>query len=156
MYGGTEICVSIYETIRAQMAAAVPFAKHAGVELVEIAPGKGVARLDESATSVNHIGSQHAGALFTLGETASGAAMAGTFAELLANIRPVASHASIDYKKLARGSITAIAVTADDPALLLATLQSARKVVFDIAVTLTNEAGVTVGTMSVQWQVRLG
>jgi acyl-coenzyme A thioesterase PaaI-like protein len=109
--------MSIYETIRAQMGAAVPFAKHVGIELLEIAPGKGVAILGETATSVNHIGSQHAGALFTLGETASGAAMAGTFADLMLNIRPVASDASLEYRKLARGKITAIAITSDDPAM---------------------------------------
>jgi acyl-coenzyme A thioesterase PaaI-like protein len=145
-----------YETIRAQMVAAIPFVRHVGIALVEIAPGKAVATLDQSATSINHIGSQHAGALFTLGETASGAALAGTFAELLGNIRPLAANASIDYKKLARGTITATAVTNEDPAVLLATLQSDKKVVFDIAVTLVDASGVTVGAMSVNWQVRLG
>src|SRR5215471_2422223 len=137
------------------MSAAVPFAKHVGIELIEVAPGKGVAIIGETATTVNHIGSQHAGALFTLGESASGAAMAGTFADLLLNIRPIASNASIEYRKLARGKITATAVTSDDPAVLLATLQSAKKVVFEVAVTLVNEAGVTIGSMSVRWQVRL-
>ena len=147
--------MSNYELIRAQMSAAVPFARHVGIELVEIAPGKGVATLGETATSVNHIGSQHAGALFTLGETASGAAMAGTFADLMQNIRPIASNASIEYRKLARGKITATAVTSDDPADLLAALHRDKKVVFDVAVTLANEAGVTIGSMSVRWQVRL-
>src|SRR5258706_7795561 len=84
-----------YETIRAQMAAAVPFARHVGIELVEIVPGKGVATLDETATSVNHIGSQHAGALFTLGETASGAAMAGAFAALPARNPPPSSQVAV-------------------------------------------------------------
>jgi len=138
------------------MSAAVPFARHVGIELVEIAPGRGVATLGESATSVNHIGSQHAGALFTLGETASGAAVAGTFAEVIANIRPLAAHASIEYVKLARGTITATAVTSGEPADLLLTLRRDKKVAFDVAVTLTNEAGVTIGSMSVRWQVRLG
>ena len=145
-----------YESIRAQMAAAIPFVRHVGIALTQIAPGKAVATLDQSATSINHIGSQHAGALFTLGETASGAALAGTFAELIANIRPLASNASIEYQKLARGTITATAVTSEDPAVLLASLQNDKKVVFDIAVTLADASGVTVGSMSVTWQVRLG
>ncbi len=148
--------MSNYETIGAQMAAAIPFVRHVGIALVEIAPGKAVATLDQSATSINHIGSQHAGALFTLGETASGAALAGTFAELIGNIRPLASHASIEYTKLARGTITATAVTGNDPAVLLASLQRDKKVVFDIAVTLADASGGTVGSMSVRWQVRLG
>lgn len=147
--------MSIYEMIRAQMSATIPFARHADVELVEVAPGRGVAVLGETPTSVNHIGSQHAGALFTLGETASGAALAGAFADLMLNIRPVASNASIEYRKLARGKITATAVTSDDPAELHSTLQRDKKVVFDVAVTLADEAGVTVGSMTVRWQVRL-
>ena len=52
----------------------------------------------------NHLGSQHAGAMFTLAETASGAAMAGGFAELIMGLRPVAKEARIQYLKVAQGA----------------------------------------------------
>ena len=83
--------MTLYETIRTQMTSTVPFARHAGVTITEVADGRAFARLPETPESVNHIGSQHAGALFTLGETASGAAMAGAFAQVLLAIRPVAA-----------------------------------------------------------------
>ncbi len=75
--------MTLYDVIREQISKTVPFARHAGVELVRIDDGVGEAELRQTETSVNHIGSQHAGALFTLGEAASGAAMAGALAPLL-------------------------------------------------------------------------
>jgi acyl-coenzyme A thioesterase PaaI-like protein len=47
------------------------------------------------------LGTPHAGALFTLAETASGAAMAGGFAELILGLRPVAKESRIQYQKVA-------------------------------------------------------
>ena len=55
----------------------------------------------------NHVGSQHAGALFSAGEAASGAAFVGAFAERLGDITPLARSAEITYLKLAKGPITA-------------------------------------------------
>src|SRR5262245_52594317 len=57
----------------------VPFAHHARVDVLEIGEGTGRARMPDSPELRNHIQSLHAGALFTLGETASGSAMLGAF-----------------------------------------------------------------------------
>jgi acyl-coenzyme A thioesterase PaaI-like protein len=146
--------MSIYDIVKAQLGTAVPFAAHTGVELVEVAPGKGVASLAQSDTSINHIGSQHAGALFTLGEAASGAAMAGTFADIMMIIRPVAAEANITYLKVAKGTITATARTVDTPETLTAALNHDNKVRFDVLVVLTDEAGTEVAKMTVAWHVR--
>ena len=51
----------------------------------------------------NHVGSQHAGALFSAGEAASGAAFVGAFAEHMGDITPLARNAEISYLKLAKG-----------------------------------------------------
>ena len=59
------------------------------------------ARVSRSATAAassaaadehlhNHVGSQHAGALFSAGEAASGAAFVGAFAERMGEITPLA------------------------------------------------------------------
>ena len=58
-------------------------------------------------TSHNHVGSQHAGALFSAGEAASGGAFVGAFAEHMGAITPLARSAQIAYLKLAKGPITA-------------------------------------------------
>lgn len=143
----------VYEMIRKQMAGSVPFAAHAGVELVSIGDGRAEALLPDRPEVKNHIGSQHAAALFTLGETASGAAMAGAMAPVLLSVRPVAATARIGYAKIAKGPIRGLARVDADSAALRATLEAEGKVRFDVAVDLVDEGGETVATMAVEWHV---
>jgi len=77
-----------YDLIRQQLGKTVPFARHAGVEIEKIGKGYSVVHLPFRPEGLNHIGTQHAAALFALGETASGAAMAGAFAPILLEVRP--------------------------------------------------------------------
>lgn len=143
-----------FDMIKVQLGESVPFARHAGIALTLVADGAAEAELEETAHSVNHIGSQHAGALFTLGETASGAAMAGLFADRLLAIRPVTTQSSIAYKKIAKGKVTARArVEGDGPALKTA-LDRDGRVRFPVAVILTNAAGAEVASMTVEWDVK--
>lgn len=146
--------MSMYEMIRAQMGQNVPFARHAGVELTEIAGGRGIAVLRQTETSINHVGSQHAGALFTLGEAASGGAMAGAFASQIMTIRPLAGAAQIRYQRIAKGMITATAQTDEAPATLLETLEANGKVAFAVTVEMHDESGEVVASMTVDWHVR--
>jgi acyl-coenzyme A thioesterase PaaI-like protein len=147
--------MTLYDMIKSQLGTSVPFASYIGAEVLDVAPGHGVAALEQTMSTINHIGSQHAGALFTLGEAASGAAMAGTFADVLLSIRPVAAEASIKYLKIAKGRITATAKTADAPDFLMVSLKSDGKIKFDIVVSLTDDANTEVATMQVAWHVRL-
>ena len=142
-----------FDMIKAQLGDAVPFAKHTGVRLVEVADGVGVAELEQSDHSINHIASQHAGALFTLGEAASGAAMAGAIAPVIMTVRPVAAKAYIAYKKIAKGTITAHAKTSAPGAELLQRINEEGKTSFDVAVDLKNAEGETVAEMTVAWHV---
>lgn len=146
--------MTIFEMIRAQLAKTVPFAAHVGVEIVEVANGEATARLPQTPTSVNHIASQHAGALFTLGETASGAAMAGAFATRLATIRPVAGSAEIHYTRVAKGTITATGAIDQDVDMLTAKLDAESKIAFDVHVTMTDETGDEVANMTVAWHLK--
>jgi uncharacterized protein (TIGR00369 family) len=141
------------ELILEHLKQAVPFANHVGIELVSMGDGKGEARLQERSHGLNHIATHHAGALFTLAEAASGAAMAGTFASVLTTIRPVAATASIRYLRPARGTITAAAQvdgTIDD---LHARLRETGKVQFRVSVLLRNENLKDVASMDVEWNV---
>ena len=70
-----------FDAIAKGMTQAVPFAGHLGLEITSIAEGEAVVRLPERPELTNHVGSQHAGALFTVAETASGAAFVAAFAE---------------------------------------------------------------------------
>jgi acyl-coenzyme A thioesterase PaaI-like protein len=104
---------------------------------------------------LNHIGTQHAGALFTLGEAASGAAMAGVFAALLLEIRPVAADAAIRYLAVAKGPVRAEASVSDDPDALLNALKTDGKTVFRVRVNMTGEDQVKVAEMTVDWHVSM-
>jgi len=146
--------MDMFELIKEQTRSTVPFAAHAGVTVTHVADGEGAAELPQTDTSINHIGSQHAGALFTLGEAASGAAMAGAFAPVILEVRPIAGKASITYTKVAKGTITATARTQQPGAELLKALDADGKVAFDVDVAFMNEAGEPVAEMAVAWHVK--
>jgi len=144
-----------FDAIAQGMSQAVPFAKYLGIEVTEVAPGEAVAVLPERPELTNHVSSQHAGALFTAAETASGAAFVGAFAERMGDVTPLARNAEISYEKIANGPIEAratLGVPADEA---LATLDADGKVVFPCQIELTDAEGQRVATATVQWHVRL-
>ena len=144
-----------YELIRRQLSTAVPFANHVGIELETIEKGRAVARLPFRPEGLNHIGTQHAGALFALGEAASGAAMAGTFAPILLEIRPVAAEAAIRFLAVAKGSVRAEASISDDADALVHTVRTDGKSVFRVTVHLTGEYQTRIAEMTVDWHVSM-
>ena len=146
----------LYDTIRTQLGRSVPFARHAGVEIDAIGKGHASAHLPFRPEGLNHIGTQHAAALFALGETASGAAMAGAFAPILFEVRPVAAEATIRYLGPAKGSVSAEARVDGEPDALLSTVKTEGKVRFPVVVSLKNEDGAEIGEMQVNWHVSRG
>lgn len=143
-----------YEAIRSGLQGAIPYNVHLGLQVAEVAPGRGVVRLPDRAEIRNHVGSQHAGALFSAGEAASGAAFVGAFAERLGELTPLAEGADISYRKLAQGTITATAQLGADSAELIAALEEDGVVRFPVEVELTNAVGDVVAEMTVHWHVR--
>ena len=144
-----------FDAIAKGMTMAVPFAGHLGIEVTSLAEGKATAVLPERDELKNHVGSQHAGALFTVAETASGAAFVGAFAERMGDVTPLARSAEIAYEKIAKGPIEAHATLAMAKSEALATLDSAGKVEFPCEVLLTDADGTQVATATVRWHVRL-
>jgi uncharacterized protein (TIGR00369 family) len=144
-----------FDAIAQGMTQAVPFAGFLGLEITKVAAGEAVVVLPERAELTNHVGSQHAGALFTVAEAASGAAFVGAFVERMAEVTPLARSAEISYEKIAKGPIEArsrLAMPADEA---LATLDSEGKVVFPCEIELFDGEGTKVATATVQWHVRL-
>lgn len=144
-----------FDAIAKGMAMAVPFVGHLGIEIVEISAGEATVRLPRRPELNNHVGSQHAGALFTAAETASGAAFVGAFAIRMGEVTPLAKSAEIDYLKVANGPITAAAKLGVDAAEALATLDAEGKVEFPCEVELSGGDGNLVATATVDWHVRL-
>jgi acyl-coenzyme A thioesterase PaaI-like protein len=142
-----------YDLIARQLNGSVPFARHAGVQIETIEKGRAVAHLPFRPEGLNHIGSQHAAALFALGEAASGAAMAGAFAPILLEIRPVAADAAIRYLAVAKGPVRAEATVKGNADDLVSAVRTDGKSVFQVAVKLTGEDGAEVAEMTVDWHV---
>jgi acyl-coenzyme A thioesterase PaaI-like protein len=137
------------------MTQAVPFAGYLDLNITSVVAGEAVVVLPERAELTNHVGSQHAGALFTVAEAASGAAFVGAFAERMGEVTPLARSAEISYEKIAKGPIEARARLAMPAEEALATLDSEGKVVFPCEIELVDGEGTRVATATVQWHVRL-
>ena len=67
----------VYERIKQQMMDTLPLVRTLGIRIDEIGNGTAKVSMPDDPKLHNHLGTPHAGALFTLAETASGAAMAG-------------------------------------------------------------------------------
>src|SRR6187397_64490 len=144
-----------FDLIAKGMTQAVPFAAFLGLEITEVSAGEAVVRLPERAELTNHVGSQHAGALFTVAEAASGAAFVGAFAERLGEVTPLARRAEISYEKIAKGPIEARAKLGVAAEEALATLDADGKVEFPCEIELFDGAATRVATATVGWHVRL-
>lgn len=142
-----------YEMIKAHLGQAVPYATHTGVELLDITDGTATAKLDQRRETENHIKGQHAGAMFTLGEAASGAAVAGALAPVILQMRPVAAVAEITYKRFAQGTLIATATTSRKGADLMAEIEEAGKTAFDVTIDIRDAEDQTVVEMKVNWYV---
>ncbi|MDQ3724982.1 MAG: DUF4442 domain-containing protein [Actinomycetota bacterium] len=144
-----------FDLIAKGMTQAVPFAGHLGLEITEISEGEATVRLPDRPELLNHVGSQHAGSLFTAAETASGAAFVGAFAARMGDITPLARSAEIAYEKIAKGEITARAKLGIPADKALATLDADGKVEFPCEVELSDGDGNLVAAANIRWHVRL-
>jgi uncharacterized protein (TIGR00369 family) len=144
-----------FDAIAKGMAIAVPYISHMGIEVTEMSEGEATAVLPDRPELHNHVGSQHAGALFGVAETASGAAFVGAFAIRMGDVTPLARSAEIAYVKVARGAVEAKAKLGVPATEALATLDKDGRVDFSVEVEMTDGEGDTVATATVDWNVRL-
>jgi uncharacterized protein (TIGR00369 family) len=144
-----------FDLIARSMATAVPYISHMGIEVTEMSEGAATVVLPDRPELHNHVGSQHAGALFGAAETASGAAFVGAFAVRMGDVTPLARSAEIAYVKVARGQIEAKARLTMPAADALATLDREGRVDFSVEVELTDSDDDVVATATVDWNVRL-
>ena len=133
---------------------AVPFVRTLGLEEVELSEERAVLRLPDVDSQRNHVGGPHAGAMFSLGESASGAVVLLHFGATLGRATPLAVAASIRYLKLALGPVTGTATLGRPVAEVLAELDAGERPEFDVAVQLTTEDGTVTGEMTVLWTLR--
>ncbi|MBV2364311.1 DUF4442 domain-containing protein [Streptomonospora nanhaiensis] len=142
------------EFVKSGFLAAVPFARTLGVEFVELDHGRAVLRLPDNPDHHNHVGGPHAGAMFTLAESASGAIVIGTFGDLLDRAVPLAVSAEIRYRRLAMGEVLAEARLARPRAEVVAELDAGERPEFGVDIELRTAEGTPTGAMTVVWTLK--
>jgi len=141
----------VYDRIKQQMMDTLPFVRLLGITIDAIGHGTSEVSMPSDPKLNNHLGSSHAGALFTLAETASGAAMAGGFADLIMGLRPVAKESRIQYQKVAKGATRASGRVPGDIDALKATLKLEGKVAFPVEVEVFDTEGTLAAKVQVDW-----
>ncbi|MGW3245851.1 DUF4442 domain-containing protein [Streptomyces sp. NPDC001070] len=137
-----------------RMAATVPMAATLSIEFLETTAERAVVRLPDQPAYHNHVGGPHAGAMFTLAETASGAIVLAAFAGRLSRAVPLAVRAEIGYKKLAMGPVTATAELGRPAADVIAELDRGERPEFPVTVAIRREDGAVTGEMTIVWTLR--
>ncbi len=144
-----------FDAIKEGLRQSVPLVRTLGLEFEELSAERALLRLPDQPDLHNHVGGPHAGIMFALGESASGAVVIGTFADQLGRATPLAADASIRYRRVAMGEVTAEAVLGRPRGDVVADLDRGENGYFEVAVTLRDSSGQTTGDMTVNWVLRL-
>ncbi|WP_286260389.1 DUF4442 domain-containing protein [Streptomyces graminofaciens] len=141
-------------SIGEMLAATVPMARTLKLEFLETSAERAVVSLPDQAQYHNHVGGPHAGAMFTLGESASGAIVLAAFGDQFSRAVPLAVGAEIAYKKLAMGAVTATATLGRPAAEVVAELDAGRRPEFPVSVAIRRADGAVTGEMTIRWTLR--
>ncbi|MEU7382198.1 MULTISPECIES: DUF4442 domain-containing protein [unclassified Streptomyces] len=141
-------------SIGEMLAATVPMARTLNLEFRRTTPERAEVTLPDQADYHNHVGGPHAGAMFTLGESASGAIVLAAFGDQLSRAVPLAVRAEISYRKLAMGAVTATATLGRPAADVVAELDAGQRPEFPVSVEIRRADGEVTGEMTVVWTLR--
>ncbi len=142
------------DQIKTSMPQSVPLVRTLGIDYLEVTETSAHLRLPDRADLHNHVGGLHAGAMFSLGESASGAVVLGAFADLLDRATPLAAGAEISYLTLALGDVDAVATLGADSEAVRAELETGGLPKFPVEVELRDAAGTVTGRMTVRWALK--
>lgn len=141
------------EQIPTLLTSMVPFIQTVGLVIDEVGEGRATARLPSRREVHNHLGTAHAGALYTTGESATGAVVLGLFGDQLPGLFIALKSATVTHTKAVPGDLIARAVLVGDVADVRARYAASGKVDFDVAVDFEVE-GVVVAHVDYTWAVR--
>jgi acyl-coenzyme A thioesterase PaaI-like protein len=141
------------EAAAAALTSVVPLIQTLGLEHVPDDSGM-VFKLTDVAEHRNHIGGPHAGLLFTVAESASGAAILQYFGDLLDRYIPVPATAEIRFKAVALGDVTATARLTRSREEVLAELEAGGRPRVPVEVEVRDAAGKVTTLVTVVWAFR--
>lgn len=140
--------------VKMQMDGKVPFAKACGVRLISMGEGVASCEMAQKPELLDSTAQFADGALFTLAETCSGAAMAGAFASVILGVRPVAAQVEFEVLRPALGLVQAQAKVAHAISPLKQTLHAVGKINFPVEVDVSDAGGQLVARMRVTWNLK--
>jgi uncharacterized protein (TIGR00369 family) len=146
------------QTVRETLPTAVPMVGTLGLTFEELTYDRAVMVLPSTPPYHNHIGGPHAGAMFTLAESASGALIFANFGDIPQIVTPLAVEATIRYLRVAMGPVTATATMSQSGEEILAIVRDGRRPEFTIDIELSTGQGddrLVTGAMSVLWTLKL-
>jgi thioesterase domain-containing protein len=145
----------MFTVIKSQLSRSVPFAKLLGIAVTDVSKRDASVNMSVGPTLTNHVGTAHAGALFTACESASGAALAGALLPVIMQLRFVVRDARIDYLRPAKGELSAKAALVDEPALVLEQLQRTGRADVAVDVSAQTADGTVVAKASFNWNLKI-
>ena len=146
------------DVVRAHYLAMVPMPATLGIEFRELDLQRCVMVLPDVEAYRNHVGGPHAGAMWTLAESASGALVMASFGDLLDEITPFPTESTIRFLKVAQGPVTAVAVLGSEAADAVATMRAGTRPEFPVTIELSTGEGddrLVTGEMTVTWTLKL-
>lgn len=127
---------------------------HLGVRAESIGRSRVVASLPDAAYLHNHVGGPHAGALFSVAESAAALMSGVVFGDLVGEYVLLVKDAQIHYRKLLRGTPYAEARFTGDEGAVRAALAENGRASFTIDVTIRDAAGTETGSMTATMALR--
>lgn len=136
------------------LTATVPMVRTLKLRYLETTAERAVLALPDDPDYHNHVAGPHAGAMFTLAESASGAVVLGAFGDQLGRAVPLPVRAEIGWTKLARGPLTATAELGRPAAEVVAELDAGTRPEFPVEVSVRREDGAETSHMTIVWTLR--
>lgn len=131
----------------------VPFIKKVGIKVKHIAPREATCTLPADPSNMNHIGTFHAGAIFTLAETAGGAIMIASFD--MTKYRLVIRSAEINYKKPSSTELScSISMPEAEVSRVLAEVDTKGKIDLPVKMALTDSAGTVIAEVTAIYNIK--
>ncbi|MEU5695130.1 DUF4442 domain-containing protein [Actinosynnema sp. NPDC020468] len=147
LYGPVDPAAPDFEHLRRVSAGMVPFGNHTGVEITEISAERAVVEIPEESHLRNHLGTVHAGALFTAADIAGAAAFVGAAAHGLARVKMLVLRDSrVSFRKPAVGRVRAIGTV--DPRDVAKALAGSGRFDVDGRATIHDESGLLLAKLS--------
>lgn len=142
------------ELVKVNFPKAVPMVSTLNLTFGELNSETAVVSMPDQQPYHNHVGGPHAGAMFTLAESASGVLIFHNFGDLLDKATPLAVSATIRYLKLAMGEVTATATMGTPVEQILTELAEGKRPEFDIDVSIATADGTETGKMAITWTLK--